>query len=76
MGSEVPFAKEFPMVPLIRTLLPLTKRLFLWSGGDTRKLVLLVGLLAVLVFYVTMRGRRGGAVDKENRCPYLSVLFS
>ncbi|QDA32067.1 hypothetical protein FH039_11295 [Thermococcus indicus] len=57
LGSVVPFADGFSVVLSLLVLLPLAKRLLISVGvleGDARKLALLVGLLAVLVFYVTI----------------------
>ncbi|NJE11432.1 hypothetical protein [Thermococcus sp. MAR1] len=57
LGSVIPFADGFSMVLSLLILLPLTKHLFISIGvedGNAGKLALLVGLLAVLVFYVTI----------------------
>ncbi|WP_157628415.1 hypothetical protein [Thermococcus thioreducens] len=57
LGSVIPFADGFSMVLSLMILLPLTKRLLVSVGvreEDARKLALLVGLLSVLVFYVTI----------------------
>ncbi|ASJ14919.1 hypothetical protein [Thermococcus radiotolerans] len=57
LGSMIPFADGFSIVLSLIVLLPLTKRLLISIGvseGDARKLALLVGLLSVLVFYMTI----------------------
>ena len=57
LGSVIPFANGFSIVLSLLLILPLTKRLFLSIGveeGDARKVALLVGLLSVLVFYMTI----------------------
>ncbi|CAD5245019.1 hypothetical protein [Thermococcus camini] len=63
LGSVIPFADGLSIVSSLMVLLPLAKRLLLAVGLDedsSRKLALLVGLLSVLVFYMTVPGACGG----------------
>ncbi|WP_157065539.1 hypothetical protein [Thermococcus celericrescens] len=62
LGSVIPFADNLTIVLSLMVLLPLTKRLLMVFGLDedsSRKLALLVGLLSVLVFYMTIPGACG-----------------
>ncbi len=57
LGSRIPSAKSLSIVLSLMLLLPLAKRFFLAVGLDedsSRKLALIVGLLSVLVFYMTI----------------------